>query len=328
MSRYAPYMISRDMTGNKLPDGTDAEGKAYTRNLSFQPGYGELVNIVAGLQKDVKRINQAITLEGAQAYVDAVDKYGKKIRKNWTAHEEDITGPNGHPDGVKEVFVTDAKGNLRIINGYTLGKTTYPIRKAYRTLFNTPKERKETPFTSFKRQLYQINEGFDKDGQPYYVNNPGKDIGAEFAHLQPEITTKKLFKDFLFRPVYEGIKNEMKEQKVKLPPMTMAQLFNKGLRDSFYRHIQMPGLVEMLGADPAVFDSKTINKALRSKAYDQFTKALIKDILLTEGRSSEIQADIHILLGRLVQQALEGASDPAPAPPAAPPAPAPLQINN
>ena len=328
MSRYAPYMISRDIIGNELPEGINAKGKAYTRTLSFQPGYDDLVNIVAGLQKDVKRINQAITLEGAQAYVDAVDRSGKKIRKNWTAHEEDITGPNGKPDGIKEVFVTDAKGNLKIINGYTLGKTTYPLRKAYRTAIK-PEKRKETPFTKFKRQMYQVHEGFDKDGQPYYVHNPGEEIGTEFANLQPEITPKKLFKDFIFRPVYEGLKKEMKENEVKLAPMTMAQIFNKGLRDSFYRHIQQPGLVEVLGQDPVVFDNKSINKALKSKAYDHFTKALITEILQIEERTREIQADTNLLLRRLVQKELEGDSDaPQPPPRPAPQPQAPLQINN
>jgi hypothetical protein len=49
-------------------------------------------------------------------------------RKNWTAHEPDITDPHGVPDGIKEVFITNSKGRVKVINGVTLAKTTYPTR--------------------------------------------------------------------------------------------------------------------------------------------------------------------------------------------------------
>ena len=149
MSSYNPYSVAPGIEGRALPSGTDKKGKIYGRSLSFQPGYKDLVNIVAGLQKDVKKINQCLTLEGAQAYVNAVDKNGNRIRNNWTAHEEDITGPNGKPDGIKEVFVADAKGNLKVINGYSLEKTDYPLRKAYRTVYKTKEERKQHPIIVF-----------------------------------------------------------------------------------------------------------------------------------------------------------------------------------
>ena len=76
MTAYNPYSVAPGIEGRQLPSGTDKKGKIYSRSLSFQPGYKDLVNIVAGLQKDVKKINQCLTLEGAQAYVNAVDKNG------------------------------------------------------------------------------------------------------------------------------------------------------------------------------------------------------------------------------------------------------------
>ena len=80
------------------------------------PGMSELVNIVAGLQKDVKRINACLTKQGA-------DEYIVKNKKNgWYAWEGDITGPNGVPDGINEVIVTDTKGNIKIVNEYILTK--------------------------------------------------------------------------------------------------------------------------------------------------------------------------------------------------------------
>ena len=41
-----------------------------------------------------------MTLEGAK-------EYATKKGKNWSAHEEDITGPDGKPDGINEVFVCE-----------------------------------------------------------------------------------------------------------------------------------------------------------------------------------------------------------------------------
>ena len=63
----------------------------------------ELVNIVAGLQKDIKRINACLTKEGARDYLAKNNKHG------WNAWEGDITGPGGVPDGINEVVITDIK---------------------------------------------------------------------------------------------------------------------------------------------------------------------------------------------------------------------------
>ena len=204
-----------------IDPGHNRRGVEYERKIHFQPGYEELTKIVAGLQKDMKRVNQCLTLAGAQAYVAAVDKQGNPIRKNWQAHEDDITGPNGKPDGIKEVYVTDAKGNVKIVNGWTLGKTEYPIRKAYRTLYPTAQARKDNQYTDFLTDMYEIHNEFDPEGRPYYERDPAE-IAPEFAKLQPEITPRMLFKDFLFKPVYENIKPFLKSQGI--PPMLMAQI--------------------------------------------------------------------------------------------------------
>ena len=53
----------------QLSQGRNKRGQVYNRQIQFQPGMEELVKVVAGLQKDVKRINNAITLQGAQNYI-------------------------------------------------------------------------------------------------------------------------------------------------------------------------------------------------------------------------------------------------------------------
>ena len=105
------------------PTYTNKKGKVINRTLRAQPGMAELVNKVAGLQKDVKRIKKCLTIEGAREYV--------ANRPGWEASEQDITGPDDVTDGILEVIVTDSHENIKVINGYGLAKGTYPRRKTY-----------------------------------------------------------------------------------------------------------------------------------------------------------------------------------------------------
>ena len=121
-----------------------------------QPGMSVLASIVAGLQKDVKRINACLTIEGAEEYIQKNNKNG------WYAWEGDITGPNGVPDVIPEVIITDTKDNIKIVNGYTLTKSTYPQRKIYRSMFQTAGDRKAHPYTELRkrvRMLYPNDQG-------------------------------------------------------------------------------------------------------------------------------------------------------------------------
>ena len=95
-----------DYINQKHPDRPPAK-----RNPQVQHYIYELVNIVAGLQKDVKRINACLTKQGADEYIAKNNKHG------WYAWEGDITGPNAVPDGINEIIVTDSKGNIKIVNG-------------------------------------------------------------------------------------------------------------------------------------------------------------------------------------------------------------------
>ena len=90
---------------------------------NYEPGMKELADIVAGLYKDVKLMKECSWLGGAQ-------KFASK-HKGWTATNEDITGPRGVPDGVDEILIRDKKGNIRVVNGYTLKPSHHALRQAY-----------------------------------------------------------------------------------------------------------------------------------------------------------------------------------------------------
>ena len=102
-------IVIPDYQNPKHPDNQPAK-----RIPHAQPGTSELVNIVAGLQKDAKRINACLTKQGVEEYL------AKNKKNGWYDMEGDITGPHGIPDGINEVIVTNSKGNIKIVNGYTL----------------------------------------------------------------------------------------------------------------------------------------------------------------------------------------------------------------
>lgn len=280
----------QDLRGRPLPSGRtrkrDYQGVMhdvdYNREISFDPGYEELMRIVAGHGKEIKKINQALTLPGAQ-------KYASK-RKNWTAHEADITGPHGVPDGIKEVFITDSKGRLKVINGVGLGKSTYPIRKAYRTKYPTKESRKENKFTDFMDNLNEINEGFNEHNEPFYKYEAEEFIGdPEFKNIQREITVKNLYKQFIFAPVYNSYKNSLKAQVDD--PLKMAHIYNKALSEAYNFHIVNPVLAHMLGGDPSTFSDKAVNRAKRSKDFKINTQNYIKDIFVNTERYNQCRND-------------------------------------
>ena len=272
----------------QLPPGTDKKGRQYDRHIGYEPGMKQLVEIVAGFQKDVKRINKCLTLKGAQNYIEG--------KKNWGAYEADITGPNGKPDGIKEVFVTDSKGNVRVINGYELGKTTYPIRKAYYTTFPTKATRKGHSMSEFKARINAIGPGLTPNGEPVYDMEPSQFGGEEFTYLRKPITPKALFKQYIFKPLYDVKKETYKQENV--PPMEQAQIFIKGLSECFNKLIR-DRVFERFGVNTAVMKQTEINKVNKSTEFKMAAFNLLNHILSNGAETSKIQADMDLILGNI-----------------------------
>ena len=260
----------------QLSQGTrrnrNGQNETYNRSVQFTPGMDDLVDIVAGLQKDVKRINQALTKQGAKEWIRQNNK------NNWSAHEEDITGPNGKPDGIKEVFVCDSKGNVKVINGYTLGKTSYPLRKLYRTMAATPEQRKEQSYTEFVKHLNKLSNeradnggykyDFDLASTPYFTQHPDK--LPQFAHIRKdivEVNPKEMFKQYPFNTAYEESKENMDEG--GFTPMEKAQIFNKALSAAYNQLIRNPVILsnQELHIDPNTASKATLTKICKTPGF-------------------------------------------------------------
>ena len=262
----------------KLPAGTDKTGRTFELHIGYDPGMKELVQIVAGLQIDVKRINKCLTLEVAQNYI--------KGKKNWGAYEEDITGPNGKPDGIKEVFVTNAQGNVKVINGYELGKTDYPTCKAYYSTFPTKADRKGHSYSEFKQCIHEIGPGLTPDEEPAYDMDYDNFGGEQFESIQKPITPKDLFKQYIFKPYYDSKKDQFKQANVT--PMKQAQLFNKGL-SKCYNLLVRDEIFRRHNLDPKTMKQSEINKITKSKDYKIETYDYLRQILSQPEAVSNIQ---------------------------------------
>ena len=279
------------LKGRQINQGTNSKGTQYNRNIDFEDGYEELAKIVAGLGKEVKRINQCLTKAGAIEYA--------RKRMNWTAHEADITGPNGEPDGVKEVFVCDADGKVKVINGVGLRKSTFPLRKAYFTMHGTNEARKATPFNQFKKSLTQINEQPDENGNPFYVMTD-ETLGNEFKGIRKEITPFELYKQKVFQPVYDDMKAELISNGVQ--PLTLAHVYNKALRTGFNNHVKKQVLAQLLEDDPDNVSKNIVQKALKSEDYLTESQGKILTILGNGDDFTQCQQELHDLIGSVTEE--------------------------
>ena len=255
-----------------------------------------LVNIVAGLQKDVKRINEAITLAGAQ-------EYAAKHGSNWTAHEVDITGPEGRPDGIKEVFITDGSGNVKVINGYGLSKTTYPQRKLYRTVYPTRDERKENPMNVFLHQFKQLNNTLDPQNGPSYEKaldtypNLNAQNGPQFMGIRPTIKPREFFKQVLFAPRFaEAASVELEG----LAPMVKAQIFNKALAESYTKLIRNE-VLQKNNINPDTTKKSKIDKLMK-ESFVQDTFNFMMDTMADEKRLTDLYLGIDNILGDVIEK--------------------------
>ncbi|KAI5494230.1 hypothetical protein TVAGG3_1051500 [Trichomonas vaginalis G3] len=287
-----------------LKQGTNKKG-AYNRTMKVPDGMKELVHIVAGLQKDVKQMRNVLTLPEAQAYA-------KRHGPNWEAHEADITGPNGKPDGINEVFVTDGQGNIKVINGYKLTMTDYPKRKAYNERYPMQFDEngkavkqyigegehgpinsyRHNPYSYFNEELNAIEEG--PDGLPQYVNQ----FDGQYANLRPEIPAKKFFKVALFDPVF----NEQKEaMKAEFKPIQVARISSSSLSEAFKELIKKP-LYSQQGYNFDLIKESDRRKLEKSDGFKNACNEMIKDIVNDKIRLEETQSNINNIIGAVTKK--------------------------
>ena len=291
----------------QLKPGTYQKGKragqTYQRQITVPDGMKELVHIVAGLQKDVKQMKNVLTLPEAEAYA-------KRQGVNWEAHEADITGPNGKPDGVPEVFITDSKGNIKVINGYKLKASDYGKRKAYNTTYPMEFDKngkpikqyigegengaiysyRHEPYSNFVEEMNSIIPG--QDGFPTYQHN----LEGQFTTLQKPITPKKYFKTAIVDSYINGmnIKEELKQNGVQ--PLQIARMISKVINDSFNELIKKRVYAENYKLNYDQISDKDKRKIEKSNDFKNACFTIIHQIVNNENELNNAHAFINSLL--------------------------------
>lgn len=126
----------------------------------------------SNLKQDIKRIKGAQTLEGANKWITSNKKEGL-----YRAVAEDIDN-----DGINDILIRDVKGNLVVVNGYTVRKSDYPYRQMF---YNLPEdERKE-----YKGYKEYINDSYYG---PVYNEETGEIDGYRYNEPKEDLLTKKL----------------------------------------------------------------------------------------------------------------------------------------
>ena len=162
--------------------------------------------VLSGKQ-DIRRINNAQSLVGAQRWVD----------KHGFSDIYHVTGDDEDGDGIADVIVRERETNRPIIvNGYTTVDSTYPYRYKYYSAYPTEDERKEygKGFKGFVNDMY--NPEYDERGVRLLRNR--NEQGAQFAAavehagytkvLQPHNKTVfQVFTSKIINPIYKGFKS-------------------------------------------------------------------------------------------------------------------------
>ena len=126
-------------------------------------GMNELANIVLNMQRDFKRVANALSVQGA---TDIIDKHNDKSpNAPWHLIHEDVNG-----DNIPDIIIRNENNEPIIVNGWTTKGSDYPERYQYYNRYPTREARRAHPYPTYKKdELYGIR--YDMNNQD--VHNRG-----------------------------------------------------------------------------------------------------------------------------------------------------------
>ena len=247
---------------------------------SFSPGMKELGDIVAGLYKDVKLLKECSWLGGAQ-------KYASK-HKDWKATKEDIIGPRGVPDGVDEILVRDKKGNIRVINGFTVVPSKHAERQAYLsdverwddaaldeegiTEPSRRRARKGRPRETMKQylnnELYNYTPALDNQGQPtgqWVLPNNSLLQSKASGYLRGKSSPhpRNIFRR-LVKPIWDKVKVNFAPG---TPTDVILGIYRIWFNGEYTNHVIRPVLEHMHITADSIPDKKALTHITSSAAF-------------------------------------------------------------
>ena len=144
-------------------------------------GMGELARIVLDLQRDIKRVQKAMSIQGAREMVEKHNaKYPENSLSRWQAEHRDI-----NDDGIPDVLIKNSKGENLYVNGYTTTKSDWPIKQSWFHNYPTPEARKQAKEEHFptmsKYAQYLFGASYNDD-----YNDDFHDMGKISTYRVPD----------------------------------------------------------------------------------------------------------------------------------------------
>ena len=118
----------------------------------------ELMHIILDLQRDVKRVSNAISPSGARRMVEKHNAANPS--SPWTLHTDDVNN-----DGIPDVIIRNQRQEPMYVNGYTTKKSNYPLVYNYYNDHPTRQSRKNYPISAYKRDIFETQ--YVEDGDDY-----------------------------------------------------------------------------------------------------------------------------------------------------------------
>ena len=251
-----PYQVPHDYRTGRGDRRVEHRGNA---QAVFAPGMFEVADVVANRNKDIRFVPRVSHFEGAQQYV--------ATKPGWNAYQEDIIG-----DSSPEVFITDNRGNIRYLNGYTTKQSNLPMNRAHNkmNLYNAETGRKIP-----KKMIRELaNQYVVENGAVKYANQFPEEFLPYIEPLRKEITAKRVFEQLVFRLRVDAWIQDGSLGWNDLPPIGRARLLQMLLRNCFQNIID-GSIYEDLGLKNNENNRALFNKIRNTKDFENTRKEYV-----------------------------------------------------
>ena len=135
--------LQNDFLANKEM-AQQAPQQAPQRRSHGRIGMNELANIVLGMQRDFKRVANALSVQGAQ---EIIEKHNDNSpNAPWNLLHQDV-----NRDGIPDIIIRNENNEPIVVNGWTTKGSDYPERYRYYNTYPTREARRAHPYPAYKR---------------------------------------------------------------------------------------------------------------------------------------------------------------------------------
>lgn len=204
-------------------------------------GMEELYKIVINMQRDVKRVANAISPQGAEKLVKKHNELNPS--SPWKLNKIDSSKPatlnnleDENQDGIPDVVIRNHRGDPVYVNGYTTKRSDYPLSLHYYTNYPTKKSRTGHSKKQFKQQLIQARY-IDAADDPSMVgdveswNNPPEfeNYNMKGYTIKPpeRLSAYQRFMKYVIGEVKDDAFDALADSQINVPSTSRLALLSK-----------------------------------------------------------------------------------------------------